>query len=48
MSKETLKPTTEKSATQVFYLPELGVSVEASSIEEAIKKTTKGDQKHDS
>lgn len=44
MSKETPKPNTEKISKQMFYLPELGVSVEATSIEEATKIATKGEQ----
>lgn len=46
MSKETPKPSADKPEKQVFYLPELGVTVEAPSIEEAIKKATKGDQEN--
>lgn len=44
MSKETPKPNTEKAGKQIFYLPELGVSVEAVSIEEATKIAMKGEQ----
>ena len=46
MLKETLKSSADKAKKQVFYLPEFGVTVEASSIEEAIKKATKGDQEN--
>lgn len=46
MSKETLKPSADKVEKQVFYLPELGMTVEAISLEEAIKKATKGDQEN--
>lgn len=46
MSKETLKTSADKAEKQVFYLPEFGVTVEATSLEEAIKKATKGDQEN--